>query len=197
MNKKVLKTMIALVVIFLVALYVLKIFFPQEFVMAIETKGLVKIGQFVDSHIWAHIIVGTVIGIIFDYLYFGAVCQRLRLNWILMVVIVLYNTAYSLFVYLAPVNIVMEASNILVCISVVYMILLPILFSRNLLPLSITYCINYVSQTLSLEIRNIGLLMLNATSITMILMSIECYFWMLLCFLLFNYRKGENKNGTL
>ena len=189
--------MIALVVIFLVALYVLKIFFPEEFVMAIETKGLVKIGQFVDSHIWAHIIVGTVIGIIFDYLYFGAVCQRLRLNWILMVVIVLYNTAYSLFVYLAPANIVMEASNILVCMSVVYMILLPILFSRNLLPLSITYCINYVSQTLSLEIRNIGLLMLNATSITMILMSIECYFWMLLCFLLFNYRKGENKDGTL
>lgn len=189
--------MIALVVIFLVALYVLKIFFPEEFVMAIESKWLVKIGQFVDSHIWAHIIVGTVIGIIFDYLYFGAVCQRLRLNWILMVVIILYNTAYSFFVYLAPANIVMEASEMLMTLSIIYMILTPTFFTDKIKPLSITYCVNALSQLFSLKIRNIGLLMLNATSITMIAMSAECYFWMLLCFLLFNYRKGDIKDGTL
>lgn len=60
MNKKVLKVMIVLVVIFLLALYVLKIFFPQEFVMVVENDKLVSIGYYVDNHLWLHIILGII-----------------------------------------------------------------------------------------------------------------------------------------
>lgn len=197
MNRKVLKTMIALVVIFLCALYILKIFFPHEFVMAIETEQLITVGNYIDNHIWAKCLVGIAIGIIFDYLYFGAVCQMLKLKWYIIIIIFIYNVSYSLFVYLAPSDIVNECSNLLLSLSTIYMILLPVLFTKKLLPLSITYSINYMSQALSLSIRDIGLLMLNTNSLTMIIMSLECYFWVALCYMLFNYKKEDKANGTL
>ena len=161
MNKKVLKTMIALVIIFLVALYVLKIFFPKEFVLAIQNKNLITIGNYVDSHKWASILMGFAISLIFDYLYFGAVCQTMKLKWYLVLIILSYNITYSCFFFLAPASIVAESTTIVVCVSTIYMILLPALFTRKLIPLSITYSVNYVSQSLSLNIRDIGLLMIN------------------------------------
>lgn len=193
MNKKVLKTMIALVVIFLVALYVLKIFFPREFVMAIENEQLVKIGNYIDSHTWASIIMGVVIGIIFDYLYFGAVCQTMKLKWYFIAIIAVYNMGYSCFYFLVPESIVSNSTNILISLSTIYMILLPVLFTKNLLPLSVTYSINSISQLLSLSIRNIGMLMLNVNSLTIMFMSFDCYLWMFLLFMLFNYKKGEKE----
>lgn len=197
MNKKVLKTMIALVVIFLVALYVLKIFFPQEFVMAIENKVFVAVGTFIDSHKWASIIMGVLIGIVFDYLYFGAVCQTMRLKLPLIIAIFVYNIAYSCFFYLAPVNIVSQSTNIVICIADLYMILLPVIYTKKLLPLAVTFSVNSVAQNLSLNIRRLGLLMTSVNSITILFMSLECYLWVFLLFLLFNCKKENKENGIL
>ena len=46
MNKRVLRTMLALVVIFLSAVYVLKIFLPEQFVFIIENEQLITIGKY-------------------------------------------------------------------------------------------------------------------------------------------------------
>lgn len=191
MNKKVIKVMLALVVVFLAAYYVLKCFFPAEFILMIETPGLVAAGNFIDNHVWLTCIMGIGIGILFDYFYFGAVCQQVKLNWKLFIIIVLYNIAYTLFVNLAPLEIVMNTSNILIIVANIYMILLPVMFTKQLLPLSVTYSINSVAQLLTLSIRDIGLLMLNMNSLTVLCMSFECYLWMLLCFMLFNYKQKE------
>ena len=48
MNKKVLKVMIGLVVVFLTALYVLKLVFPDKFILAVENEVFIKIGDFID-----------------------------------------------------------------------------------------------------------------------------------------------------
>ena len=58
MNKKVLRTMITLVVVFLVALYVLKIFFPEQFVMAIQNEQFIAVGNFIDTNQFADYIFG-------------------------------------------------------------------------------------------------------------------------------------------
>ena len=58
MNKKVLKTMIALVIVFLLACYILKIFFPEQFVMSIENEKLIAIGNYIDNNAWAYYIFG-------------------------------------------------------------------------------------------------------------------------------------------
>ena len=43
-NKKLYISMLILVCAFLVSMYILKIFFPQEFVMAIENERFIQIG---------------------------------------------------------------------------------------------------------------------------------------------------------
>lgn len=191
MNKKVLKTMIALVVIFLVALYVLKIFFPEQFVLSVENETIILIGNYIDTNKWASIIYGIVVGCIFDYFYFGAVCRQKLLNWKLIVTILVYNIGFALYYNLAGIEIITKYSNIIVAISSCYMILLPMFFTKTIKELSITYSINSIAQLLSLSIRDISILMTNANSIINTLISIECYFWIILLFLYFNFKGGK------
>ena len=197
MNKKVFISMLVLTITFLVGLYVLKIFFPNEFVMVIENEKLIVVGEFIDNHIAIDFILGVILGIIFDYLYFGAVCRKLKLNFKLVLVIVVYNVIYnSLYTFLST-NIISEYSSIFIIASTIYMILLPVLFTKELLPLSITYTINSISQLLSLSIRNLNVLLTTSNFITMFLMTIETYLWLVLCLIIFNYKEKENKENGM
>lgn len=197
MNKKVFISMLVLTITFLVGLYVLKIFFPNEFVMVIENEKLIVVGEFIDNHIAIDFILGVILGIIFDYLYFGAVCRKLKLNFKLVLVIVVYNVIYnSLYTFLST-NIISEYSSIFIIASTIYMILLPVLFTKELLPLSITYTINSISQLLSLSIRSLNVLLTTSNFITMFFMAIETYLWLVLCLIIFNYKEKENKENGM
>jgi hypothetical protein len=191
MNNKVLKAMIALVIIFLSALYIVKIFFPEQFVMSIETKALINIGTYIDNHKWSYFMIQFVIGCLFDYMYFGSVCKKFKLHWSLFIVIFLYNIGFSSFYTFGSVNLIIKMSNIIVAIASCYMILVPMFYTKELKPLSITYCVNAISQLLSLNIRGLSLLMTNANSLIMVLMSLECYLWMFLLLMLFNYKNKK------
>lgn len=191
MNKKVLKTMIALVIVFLVACYILKIFFPEQFVMSIENKVFIQIGNYIDSHKWLSCIYGIVLGFIFDYLFFGAVCKQKKLNYKLIIIIIVYNIAFSCVYNFANPLFLQEYSLIISAISSCYMILIPMFFTKTIKELSITYCINYISQTLSLNIRNLSLLLTNTNSLIISLMTIESYLWLILLFIYFNYKKEK------
>ena len=50
MTKNVIKTMLVLVIVYLVAWYVLKFFFPDWFVLQINNERLIEIGKFIDNH---------------------------------------------------------------------------------------------------------------------------------------------------
>lgn len=197
MNKRVFVAMLVLTITFLVGLYVLKIFFPNEFITVIENEKLIVIGEFIDNHIAIDFILGVILGIIFDYLYFGAVCRKLKLNFKLVLVIVVYNVIYNSLYTFLPTNIISEYSSIFIIASTIYMILLPALFTKELLPLSITYTINSISQLLSLSIRNLNILLTTSNFITMFLMTIETYLWLVLCLIIFNYKEKENKENGM
>ena len=196
MNRKVFISMLVLTITFLVGLYVLKIFFPNEFVMVIEIEQLIKIGGFIDNHIVINFILGIVLGVLFDYLYFGAVCRKIKLNLKLILIIIIYNITYNILYTFLPTEILVKNSSLFIVVSTCYMILLPIFFTKELIPLAITYCINYISQTLSLYIRDLSLLLTSSNFITMFLMTIETYLWLVLCLIIFNYNKKESvENG--
>lgn len=197
MNKKVFISMLVLTITFLVGLYVLKIFFPNEFIMVIENEKLIAVGEFIDNHIAIDFILGVILGIIFDYLYFGAVCRKLKLNFKLILIIIAYNVIYNSLYTFLPANIICEYSSIFVIVSTIYMILLPTLFTKELLPLSITYTINSISQLLSLSIRNLNILLTTSNFMTMFSMTIETYLWLVLCLIIFNYKEKENKENGL
>lgn len=189
MNKKVLKTMIILVAVFLVALYVVKIFFPEQFVMAVSNQNIINIGEFIDNHIALYFIVGIVLGCVFDYLYFSAVCRTFKLKLPLLIIILAYNIIYNSLYTFLPVDIKVKYSAMFVVASICYMLAIPILFTKELKPLAVTYSINYIAQTLSLEIRSLGVLLTTANFLTMFLMTTETYLWLVLCAFLFNKKK--------
>ena len=192
MNKKVWTAMLVLTVVFLCFLYIAKIFFPQDFVMCIENENLVKIGSFIDNHKLMSYIVGIIIGFTTDYFYFGAVTRKLKLNYKLVLMILLYNMAYNYLYTFLSANLLMEYQELFIIASTCYMIFIPCLFTKELLPLSITYSVSAISQQLSLNIRNFATLLTNVNSITMICFSLESYLWLVVCYIIFNYKKGAD-----
>lgn len=185
MNKKVLKTMIALIVIFLCALYVLKIFFPEQFIMVIENKQLIKIGAYVDEHLWLHIILACITSFITYWLYLCAVTRKWYLNWKeLIAVLVTIAITQTLYSFDATVSL---ASGI----SIISMLLIPVFSKANLRDTAIVFSVHYLSQLLSTLIRSLPLLLTNVNYATTLLMGLESYFWLLLFYLYFNFKKGD------
>lgn len=186
MNKRVFISMLVLTITFLVGLYVLKIFFPNEFIMVIENEKLIAIGEFIDSHIISYYICCGITAFIAYYLYCCACSSRLTLKWyeileiVITIIIVRVISFYD--------------NNMSTIVSVISFVLLPYLTKGNLKQTAITYSIHSLSQGLSLSIRNLPLYLTNINFITSLLMTLECYFWLILLYIIFNYKKKEIKN---
>lgn len=196
MNKKVFISMLCLSLSFILAIYVLKIFFPEPFMFAIQNENIIKVGQYIDSHAWLYLIVMFAIGMTSDYLYFSAVCKKWNIDYKLIIIMALYNTALACLYTFAPMFVATYSNFVLAC-SMCYMILLPIFFTKDIKALSITFCVYYVAQSLSLGIRDLSTLLLNANTITTLLMCFDGYIWSLICCLIFNYKRGgKEKHGN-
>ena len=185
MNKKVLKTMIALVMIFLCAFYVLKIFFPSQFIMVIENENLIVIGNYIDNHLWLYIIISCITNFITYWLYLCAVTRKWHLNWkeliAVLIVIAITQTLDSFE------DTVTLASGL----CTISMIILPLISEAQLMDVAIVFSFNYLSQLLSTLIRNLPLLLTNVNFMTIFLMTLEQYFWLILFYLYYNMKKGE------
>ena len=181
MYKRVIKTMIALVVVFLIALYVLKIFMPEQFIMVIENDNLIAIGNYIDNNLWLRKIIAVITSFITYWLFICAVCRKWKLN-LKEIIIVLIVIAIVQLLYLYD-------ANISSTISLVSMILLPALFKAQSKDIAIVFSIHCIAQVLSTSIRQLPLLLTNTNFITVFLMTIECYFWLLLFYLYFNIKK--------
>ena len=81
------------------------------------------------------------------------------------------------------------------CLSVISMILIPLYFKSKYSDVAIVFSIHYLSQSLSISIRSLPSLLTNVNFITMFLMTIECYFWLLLFYLYFNLKKESINYG--
>ena len=181
MNKKVLKTMIALVVIFLSAFYVLKIFFPEQFVLCIENAKLVEIGNYIDSHKWSYYLFGIFTSFTTYWLYLCAVCRKWYLNWWqILIVLGVIGGSIGLSFYDAT----LTAS-----FGVLSMITLPLLFKADYRATLIVFSVHYLSQTLTLRIRNLTLYMTNINSLVLFMIDFECLFWLLLFYFYNNYKE--------
>ena len=185
MNKKVFISMLVLSISFLIGLYVLKIFFPQEFVMSIENDRLVEIGTFIDNHLWLYYICCGITAFI-TYWLFMCACKRklyLKIKEILIII------AFILIIRLVG----FYDENIATHLSITSFFLIPLICKFDLKIATIIYLIHGLSQVLSLQIRNLPMYLTNINFITGLLMTIECYFWLLLFYIIYNYKRKESK----
>lgn len=182
MNKKVLKTMIALVVIFLVALYVLKIFFPEQFVMSMENKKLIAIGNYIDNNEWAYYLFGIVSSFLTYWLYLCAVCKRWYLNW--------WQCLIVLAVIGASIGFSFIDINLYSALSYTSFIL-PFIFKAEFKPVAIVFTIHIFAQFLTTSIRDLPMYMATLNSLNIFLLSIDLYVWLFLFYIYFNYKKEK------
>lgn len=185
MNKKIFKIMIALVCAFLLAFYVIKIFFPEWFVLQIENERLIEIGNFIDKHWWAYELCSIFTSFLIYWLYWCAIQQKLYLSWkeifVVLCTIVVVHTIY----WVQP--------QIYTTFSFLSFITLH-LFSKNknenyITRLVVATFVHFTCQCLTLQIRNIIAIVSTYNYMTLFILTLECYFWLLLMYLYFNYNK--------
>lgn len=183
MNKKVFISMLILSIVFLVGLYVAKIFFPQEFMMSIQNERIIMIGEFIDSHEWLYYVCCGLTSFVTYWLYCCACSGRLWLKWYeileIVIVIVLCRVLNS------------YDTNLATIISWISFVFLPALMGGELKRCAVVFTTHSISQGLSIKIRSLPMYLTNVNFATGILMTLECYFWLLLFYIIFNYKKEK------
>lgn len=183
MNKKVFISMLVLTISFLMGLYVLKIFFPQEFVMIIENEQLIKIGNFIDTHKWAYYLTSTITAFITYWLYICACCNKKYLKWWeCLIVLCVIGVSFLINEY---------SPDIAMYYAFTIMIILPAMLKGKLFNTAIVYTTHIFAQYLSLSIRSLPLLLTNVNFAILFLLGIESYLWLVLFYMIFNYNKKE------
>lgn len=183
MNKKIFVTMLILSVCLLAGMYVAKIFFPQEFVFVIENQRIVAIGEYIDSHAWAYYLCCGITAYITYYLYCCACAGKRHLN-------IKENLIVIAFIIITRVVNFFDV-NIATHISICSFFVIPWICKFNLKTAVIVYTVHGFAQILSLNIRDLPLYLTNTNFATTFLLGIESYFWLLLFYIIFNYKKAE------
>lgn len=183
MNKKVLKTMIALAIVFLLACYILKIFFPEQFVMSIENETIITIGNYIDSNAWAYYLFGIATSFLTYWLYLCAVCKRWYLNW--------WQCLIVLAVIGASIGFNFIDVNLCSALNYSSFIFLPFIFKAELKPVAIVFTTHIFAQFLTLSIRNLPIYMNAVNSLIVNIVGFETYLWLFLFYIYYNYKRKE------
>lgn len=183
MNKKVLKTMIALVIIFLLACYILKIFFPEQFILSVENKTIIAIGNYIDNNEWAYYLFGIVTSFLTYWLYLCAVCKKWYLNW--------WQCLIVLAVIGASIGFNFVDVNLCSALSYSSFIFLPFIFKAELKPVAIVFTTHIFAQFLTTSIRNLPVYIQYYNSLIFAFLTFECYLWLFLFYIYYNYNKEK------
>lgn len=179
--------MIALVIVFLCALYVLKIFLPEQFILVIENEQLIQLGNFIDQHWWLSEIIMFITACITHYIYLCAVLKC----WYLKPIIVL-----EIAISVALMHVVYEFDVMLAsALSTATMLVLPAINKAQLKEVTTVFTVHSIAQSLSISIRNLPMLLTNVNFMTTFILGLECYFWLLLFYLYYNYKNQEVNYG--
>ena len=186
MNKNVIKTLLVLTILYLAVWYVLKFFFPEQFVLQISNPNLIKIGNYIDSNVILKHLCPAITSFIIYYLYLCAVLQKTKLNLKEILCIVAFE--------LGSIFVTVFKFGVLQYYGILSMIIMPALFNANIRTTAFVFSSHILCQYLSLSIRNISSMILYMNSVIGLVMSLECYAWLVFFYLYFNY-KEILKNG--
>lgn len=181
MNKKVFISMLILCVTFLVGLYILKIFFPQEFVIAVNNERLIEISKFIDEHKAIYYIFGGITAFFTYWLYCCACIHTYYLRWfecleILGVVVVarilnFYDASFA------------------GIINTCAFLFLPALMRADFDTTAIVYTVHGINQGLTLKIRNLTSYCNYLGSLNIFVLAFDMYLWLILFYLVCNQIK--------
>lgn len=180
--------------IILVALYLIKILFPSFIIGLAEIPSIVSFGEFVDTNLWAYYLVNGLVSIFVAYMLCCIACLKTKLN--------LYQTLLCFVCTIILFIIQTFAIEIYVEFNYAIMVIVPIVcvkMDKNtnikcLYALGSTLSTFWISQALTIKIRDISVLINYPNTATFLVLMLDTFIWLILFYLYYNY-KGEKKNG--
>lgn len=187
MNKSVLRTAIVVIICMLAFEYILKFFFPEEFVLVVSSPNLIKIGTYINNHLILNILISSIISFISYYIFTCATSKNKYLNIKVTILIGVLAVLSNITTYINY--------NFTTPFLVSSMILMSCVAKSDMKTFSIVFIVHTIAQVLSLEIRNLSTYIVSYDIITCTLLGIESYLWMLLFYFLncFNIKEREVK----
>ena len=183
MNKRVLKTTIYLCWAFLIAFAILKIWFADEFAIAITNQHILSAGSFIDARPWLQQTLFGVTTFLTYHFYLCACCMKWRLSLKQYIAVALITVVSNIAKYY------INNGEITLIINMTIMILLPYLFKADYGTFVIIFLAHYVGQLLITVIRGEALNELTYNTINITIMMADAYVWLLLYYLYSNLYK--------
>lgn len=186
MNYKVAKTGLILCIVYLVAFYILKFFYPDILLQAITSPTLIRLGEFMNEYTFAMEIIKVSASFLTYYLFVCACSGKFKLSWIELLYVIIGTLVAKLCILFLP--------NLYTHTSISVMLILSLLCKGKLLNTTLSFVIHgYLSQFLT-SIRGFETIIVYVNSISGLLFNLEAYVWLILLAIIF-YFKEEKKNG--
>ena len=168
--------------VILVAVYVLKIFFPHFVIEVAQIESVTVVGHYIDTHKWAWYLTNSLLAFITYFLLICTTCQKTKLN---------KKDFFWLFLTMLIVELSREIlPKQYTALNLSSLIVLPLLVKGDFKITVIWFVCTCLLQTITLEIRNLVTMISDINSATALILTIDVYILeILLCFA-FNYKKG-------
>ena len=168
------------------AIYLAKIISPQFVIEVAQVDSIVKIGHYIDTQKWAWYVANTIISIFIYYFYCGACCEKKTFDikdwaFILGSIVLGFLSKEFIPTYYTTLN-------------YISLILVPFLMNGKFKNTAISFTAINLLQVMTLEIRNIGLMVADYNTATMLILMIDYYILEVLLFMLFNYKNGKENS---
>ena len=188
MNKKIAKTLLILCSIYIVAFYVIKLIFPDILLQEITDPNILKLGEFIQNHIVITYIYYILSTYLTFYLFVSASKGNFKLKWQELLYI-LGGTAICILVSkLKP--------DLYVHTSTSVMFLLAWICKGKLSYSTISFVVHgFLSQFLT-SIRGFETIITQINIASGIVLSFECWVWLLMLGLLFYLREKKNEHSS-
>lgn len=185
MNLKVARTMLILCIVYIAGFYILKFAFPEQLLLTITDPGILKFGEFLQSHAAILYIYQILSTFLTFYLFTSASKATFKMKWYELLYILGASVICKLVAQFIP--------DYYVHISTTCMFALAVLCKGKLLYATISFGIHGILSQLLFVIRGFETVITLINVASALVLSIECWVWMILLALIF-YLK-ENKNG--
>ena len=178
----------------LVFFYVAKLFFPQFIVGVAELPSIVRFGNFVDTHIWAYHLYNILVGFLSAHIISCASCRKKFLNWKESLVVLSFMIALRFISILIPTQ--YDAMNYVIMYLIPFVLCLidKNVNSKTFISTSICFCVDIVSQVLSIQIRNLVPLSAKLNIATITILLIDGWIWRALLYFFFNNENTIERN---
>lgn len=183
MNKRVLKTTIYLCWAFLIAFAILKIWFADEFAIAITNQHILSAGEFIDARPWLQQIIFGVTTFLTHHFYLCACCMKWHLSLKQYIAVALITAVSNIAKYYV------NNDEFTLIINVTIMVLLPYLYKADYGAFVTILLAHYIGQLLITVIRGEALNELTYNTINITIMMADAYVWLLLYYLYSNLYK--------